>query len=41
MELENLCFRLVDNSAQEALPATTVYNLVSISTFLRKMCCFP
>ncbi|KAI3889742.1 hypothetical protein MKX03_007764, partial [Papaver bracteatum] len=32
---------LVDNNAQEALPATAGYNLLSILTLLRKMCNFP
>ncbi|KAI3835732.1 hypothetical protein MKX03_033394 [Papaver bracteatum] len=32
--------QLVDNSAQEALLAIAGYNLVSISTLLRKMCYF-
>ncbi|KAI3837097.1 hypothetical protein MKX03_031043, partial [Papaver bracteatum] len=32
---------LVDNNAQEALPATTGYNQLSILTILRKMCNFP
>ncbi|KAI3831307.1 hypothetical protein MKX03_034093, partial [Papaver bracteatum] len=33
--------QIVDNNAQEALPATTGYNLVSILKLLRKMSYFP